>query len=262
VNTRYQFGDGDLASRRLALLAETFRPTTERFLREAGPAGVGRAVDLGCGPGYTTASIMRVLSPQNLAGVDASAAFLDEARRRVPTARFIEGDVVEDLAVYQGAGLVFARYLLSHLPDGEQAIRLWADRLGGDGVLLLEELEAIEPVHAPFAEYLGVVEALLADHGMPLYVGRDLAESPDPPGCERFFDRALRFEVEASRAAQMFRMNVPNWRRRPFIESRYGTSAIDGLIERLNGFAESSAARENPRWTLRQIGWRKRTPAG
>lgn len=158
----------------------------------------------------------------------------------------------------EGADLVFARYLLSHLPQGNHAVQSWARRLPVGGVLLIEELEAIEPVHPPFGEYLGMVEGLLADQNMPLYAGRELVAGPDPPECERFFDRGLRFDVEAARAARMFRMNVPNWRRRPFILSRYGEEAIDLLIDRLDELAESAAQKENPIWTLRQIGWRRR----
>ena len=51
---QYLFGDSDIAARRLEVLAEVFAEPTRAFFLEAVPKRPRLAVDLGCGPGYTT----------------------------------------------------------------------------------------------------------------------------------------------------------------------------------------------------------------
>lgn len=256
MQSAYQFGDGDLASRRLALLAEVFEPTTADLLRTAAPPSPALAVDLGCGPGHTTALLARTLRPRRLLGVDASETFLTEARLRVPEARFERRDLLTEPPCAEPAALLFARYLLSHLPEPARALSLWSASLVCGGVLAVEELEAIEPGQEDFAEYLSVVEAMLADQGSTLYVGPALAALPDPPGTVRSLDRPRRFPVDARQASRMFQMNIPNWRDRPFIRERFGDARIDRLAAALRRIEERGAANA-PQWTLRQIAWQK-----
>lgn len=254
--TQYQFGDGSLASERLKLLAAVFGPTTAAFLREAAAPRPSVAIDLGCGPGHTTEVIAETLRPERLLGLDASPSFLAEARARTPSAQFLQLDVIRDPFPVAKTNLLFARYLLSHLPDPAGAIARWKCALAPRGVLLIEELEAVHPV---FAEYLSIVEAMLAEQGASLYVGRTLPGLSDPSPGERHFDRAVSFDVDTRQAARMFAMNVPNWRRKPFIQRRYGAAAVRDLLLRLEAMALVPSP-ANPRWTLRQIGWRASEP--
>jgi trans-aconitate 2-methyltransferase len=85
---RYTFGDSELAARRLAEVAALFEAPTRAFLDRVVGGPFGMAVDLGCGPGYTTELLGRCLRPQRLAGLDRSKAFLERARWRVSGADF------------------------------------------------------------------------------------------------------------------------------------------------------------------------------
>src|SRR5690349_3152130 len=87
--TSYTYGDSALAGDRLALLASIFEPTTAAFLRAAamppdrwpatdpvthrrlGP-GPDVALDLGCGPGFTSRLIGEVVAPARVVGFDFS----------------------------------------------------------------------------------------------------------------------------------------------------------------------------------------------
>ena len=98
MSDKYTFGDSDRAAERLALLAEVFRPTTETFLRARGPAAPSLAVDLGAGPGHTTALLAEVLGPARTVAIERSPAFAARARAHLgahlgPGAEVLQADV-------------------------------------------------------------------------------------------------------------------------------------------------------------------------
>src|SRR4051812_46214870 len=124
----YRFGDSEVAIDRLAIVAELFAPTTEAFVQrwwrdgtadQGSPASV---IDLGCGPGFTTELLAAVCRPWALVGLDGSAAMVTAARARVPGASFAAHDVTAVPLPGAPADLVFARYLLAHLPDPAAAV--------------------------------------------------------------------------------------------------------------------------------------------
>ncbi len=62
MERKYLFGDSDLAQQRLELLARVFEESTRDFVLEAAADRRWRlAVDLGCGPGFTTGLIVQSL---------------------------------------------------------------------------------------------------------------------------------------------------------------------------------------------------------
>ena len=79
-----------------------------------------RTLDLACGTGFLTAHL-----PGETTGLDQSEAMLDVARRRVPSARFVQGDALDP--PFEGAGFerVHAGHFYGHL-DGEQRTRFLA----------------------------------------------------------------------------------------------------------------------------------------
>src|SRR5262252_1634950 len=80
----YTFGDNDLAAERLRLLAEAFAPSSRAFLARLAREPAAVAVDLGCGPGYTTALLASLTGAQRTVGLDASARFIERARAQAP----------------------------------------------------------------------------------------------------------------------------------------------------------------------------------
>lgn len=83
----YTFGDTDLAGERLRILDAVFAPTTDALLGEL-DVDPARVADLGCGPGATTARLVRHFPTAVVTGIEASTAFAATARTAVPSARF------------------------------------------------------------------------------------------------------------------------------------------------------------------------------
>ena len=80
TKTNYTFGDGDEASLRLRNLANLYEPDTRSLFKRSEVDRPRLAIDLGCGPGWSTALIREVLNPQQTVGLDSSTRYLAEAR--------------------------------------------------------------------------------------------------------------------------------------------------------------------------------------
>lgn len=76
----YLFGETDIAARRLKVLAEVYAVSTRAFLLGQVPTRPRAAVDLGCGPGYTTHLLADVLQAERTVGLDNSEPFIALAR--------------------------------------------------------------------------------------------------------------------------------------------------------------------------------------
>lgn len=101
-----------------AVPADVFDPTMRAVLAELPPRRWSRVVDLGCGPGSSTARLLRHLHVRggSVVGLDSSPAFARAARQRVPGATFVVADAAGTLPVVvvqhpplPGAGIDTAR---------------------------------------------------------------------------------------------------------------------------------------------------------
>ena len=161
MSTTYTFGDGDLAARRLGLVAEAFEAPSRELLALASPDEVDSALDLGCGPGHTTRLLAATCRPRRTLGLDGSADFVRTAGRLTddPTVRFAVHDVTALPLPGAPVDLVYARLLLAHLPDPPALAERWRTQLRPGGALVLDEVEAIAPPPGVLREYLDLVEA-------------------------------------------------------------------------------------------------------
>jgi trans-aconitate 2-methyltransferase len=238
--TTYAFGDTDLARERLGLVADTFETPTRTLLRDLPVDGHRYVLDLGCGPGFTTALLRDAIPHSFTTGIDASSAMIAEARERVPDAYFAVADVTAALSL--PAHLVYARLLLGHLPDPAGALATWAAALRVGGLVVCEEPVRYRSDDPVFARYEDVVTAVVAARGATLWAGPAL--DGDPPRCRRVIDRVIEHPVPAARAAAMFWRNATTW----------GGEA--DLVDALREIDEAN--RPDPvMWELRQTVWMK-----
>ena len=206
--TDYTFGDTDLAGERLRILDAAFAPTTDALLVEFDASPL-RVADLGCGPGATTARLSRHFPGASVTGIEASPSFAALAAAAVPSARFEVADVTAPLP---GApfDLIYARFLLAHLPDIGAALRVWRDALAPNGALVLEETGLIASDDPDFAQYEALVRARVGGSGAIMYAG-PLIVANLPGDLEVLVDRAITLDITAGQAAAMFWRNLATW---------------------------------------------------
>jgi len=248
---RYTFGDSAPASARLARVARVFAPTTAAFVTRAARAP-GRVLDLGCGPGHTTRLLAGAFPDAMIEGLDRSDAFLEEARRAGPSGvRFVRADVATSPLPGAPADLVFARFVLSHLPARADVLGAWLGALATGGVLAVEEVDRIDTDDPVFAEYLGITSGLMADRGGELYVGPEVAAAARALGGRLVEDAPATVAPATAEIAGIFALNLSSWREDPWVVAHHA-ARLDGLAAGLRE-RETAAGGGRIRWTLRQV---------
>src|SRR5262245_57124330 len=115
---------------RLRVLARLMWPTTESLLSEVGVAPSASCLDVGCGGGDVSVALAR-MAPEGLVlgiDLDATKVQLAEAEATEDVVRnvsFLQVDVLEDPLPDEWRDtfdLVYARFLLTHLPDPAAAL--------------------------------------------------------------------------------------------------------------------------------------------
>ena len=250
---RYSFRDTGLAEGRLALLAETFEPEMRVLLATLPKKPVRLAIDLGCGPGFTTRLLMDVLQPRRVVGVDVSlGVIVRSARTGFPDLEFVEHDVTQTPFPVRSPDFIMARLVLAHLPDPAGILAAWANELAPRGLVAVAEVETIKTGHPVFSTYLSVVEGLIADGGGELYLGPCLHGAADPTDLRRLSSEVYRLPVSTGAAASMFSMNLAAWRTDRFVVANYDESFLDCLAIRLEQLRRS-ASKDRIEWGVRHL---------
>jgi trans-aconitate 2-methyltransferase len=241
--SRYTYGDDAAAQRRLALVARAYEPVSAAFLaehlvRHGTPESV---IDVGCGPGFTTALLARVLAPRRLIGIDTSLAYLDVARSHVPGARFEHHDAT--VVPLPGApfDVTYARLVLAHLPDPIGTLQRWRTGLGPGGALLVEDLEDIDSPDGPLHVYNQLAAEVVRRGGGVMYAGAAIAG---------LGGRRVAVTVPAATAATVYLFNVLRW-----IDERREHPPREELLELRRGLGRL-ARQDGGRtvsWIVRQL---------
>ena len=125
----YTFGDDEPAVERLRLVASAYDPISRAFLAAHVASGIDVAIDLGCGPGFSTQLLHEVCAPHTLIGVDSSSQFLEVARARLRGAVFETHDVTATPLPGAPASVIYARLVLAHIPDPLGTVDRWKGQL-------------------------------------------------------------------------------------------------------------------------------------
>jgi SAM-dependent methyltransferase len=230
----YAFGDSELAARRLELLAAVFERSSEQLLAEAGAPDDEVAVDLGCGPGHTTALLARVSGATTTIGLDRSPAFVEEARRRWGRELTFE---VHDVALTPfptpPIDLLFARFVLAHLPNPVERIASWCTQLGPRGRFVTIETERIDTDVDTFVDYEETVRSVVAQHNADLQVGRVIRDLEPPPDTSVIHSELAEVRPPTSTFARLYAMNLATWRNDPFVVEAVPAERIDSIARGL-----------------------------
>lgn len=196
------FGVDQPAERRLRLVASAYDLVSRRFLTANALPQPKVVIDLGCGPGFTTELLVEVFRADTIIGIDASDAFIDSARVRVPGGRFEARDVVGLPLPGAPADVLYARLLLAHLADPRDVVRRWRSQLAPGGRLLIEDLEGVHNPVGPLHDYEEVSARIVRSGGGLMYAGAELA---DLGGV------VTPVTVPGAVAAEIYLFNVRHW---------------------------------------------------
>ena len=164
----YLLRGGRAGAERLHLLNRAKWPTTEQLLRSVGLRAGMRCLDLGCGSGDVTLKMAALVGEGGeVVGVDADRAILrlaeQEAERHqgLPvTFRRLDAERLAEESAYD---LVYARYLLSHLPRPERVVEVMARALRSGALLVVEDVffpgHVCYPPNAAFDRYVQLYQA-------------------------------------------------------------------------------------------------------
>lgn len=144
---RYTFGHTIEAAERLHKIAEFFNPSAHHFIKQNIQKDIHSALDLGCGPGYSTEMLANASGAGEVRGIDISQNFIQIAAEQYPQMDFQRGDVTR-LHLSHKYDLMYSRFLFSHLTDISSVVQHWIAHLNKEGLLFIEELELID-THAP-----------------------------------------------------------------------------------------------------------------
>jgi len=173
---RYTFGDDRPATDRLRLVASAYEPVSRSFLIANALPRPEVAIDLGCGPAFTTELLDGACRPGTLVGIDSSDAFVALARTRLPGVRFETHDVSQLPLPGAPADLIYARLLLAHVAEPKALAERWLSQLAPGGRLLIEDLEGVINPPGPLRDYEAISASIVRSGGGLMYAGAALAD--------------------------------------------------------------------------------------
>jgi trans-aconitate 2-methyltransferase len=231
MNTQnYTFGDTSAASARLRKLAEVYEPETRELLKRGGVRGTEVAIDLGCGPGWTTRLLRDVVQARRTVGFDASERFVEEARRNHgPDLEFRVADVVRGKFDDLRPNALLCRFLLTHLAAPGAALAAWAQAASPGAILFIHETESLETENATLDRYYEMVGRLQEHYGQALYVGGLLEAFVKQSGWKIVESERLTLEKPARKMAELHLPNLRTWRNDEFAKNSFDANEIDAL---------------------------------
>jgi SAM-dependent methyltransferase len=183
----------DHGALRLAVLGRVKWPSTIALLRRLGVHSGMQCLDVGCGSGAVTLAIAGMVGPSGkVVGFDRNQAVLrwavDAATRPgFEHVTFCTADVA-DLQAEDRFDLVFARFLLSRVPDPADALDRMCRALRPGGLLVVEDEEQAgqfcHPGVVEFSRYVELAEAALRRRGGDPDLGPRLPALFDASGLE------------------------------------------------------------------------------
>jgi trans-aconitate 2-methyltransferase len=236
--SHYTFGDSDLAARRLQKLAALYEPETISLLKRRNVSKPHLACDLGCGPGWSTRLVQRVLTPDRTVGLDASAKFIADAQRDGRGGlEFSVWDVTKTPFPIGAPDLLFCRFLLTHLSSPLDVLSSWARTASNQAHLLIHETESLETENPALQRYYELVASMQEHYGQNLLIGPSLEECLERAGWEVLESEAPCLRKPAHSMAELHLANIRNWRHDEFASRSFDPGEIDALETSLQNVA-------------------------
>jgi len=248
---RYTFGDSLTANERLKKIADFFNPLAAEFILKYLNKKTRSAMDLGCGPGYTTEMLANVTDAGLVFGIDISDNFLDFARDHYPDFNFIKHDV-RNAPLPAKADVIYLRFLMSHLKNIRYLVKNWMNAIYPGGCLIIDELEDIYTDKKVFRDYISVSNGLISSQGANLFIGRMLSE--ELKGFHFICNVSSLIPVQDHLAASWFYPNtVSIWDTEEWVTNNLDEHEKIKISEELSGMAGQKSPRSSVTWRMRRI---------
>ncbi len=254
--SEYTFGTDSAAASRLEKIAEHYNPLAAKTIRRFVEKPVGAAIDLGCGPGFTTHMLADATGCQQVYGIDNSREFLDMAAQRFKQYTFLPHDVTQ-APFPTKADVIYTRFLLCHLKAALELVALWMTQLNPNGLLFIDEIDAIDTDLPIFKTYLETAEGIIAAQGGCLYVGKVLGSADFE--ADVLLNEPYDLPVADHLAASWFFPNTQTiWNENQYVLDHLDPEqrkTIGHELKRLSGIQLSPS---NITWRMRALVLRKR----
>jgi ubiquinone/menaquinone biosynthesis C-methylase UbiE len=239
----YVLRRGDEGAKRLRLLARVTWPTTRALLRRAGLAPGMRCLDLGCGVGEVTLRMARWVGRNGQAvGMDVSEPFLEVARQEA-TRRglrvIFRAQSALDLDDKAAHDLVYARFLLSHVPEPGQVVARMVRAVRPGGVVVVEDTDFpgqfSHPPSPAVARYVELYQAVVSHNG------GDAAIGPRLPGMLRNAGLSPHVKVvqPLRGAGRMAQVTMEHIREKVVAAGLASAAEVAALVAELAAFARN-----------------------
>ena len=253
TSNHYTFGENHLAAQRLACLAEAYEHPSREFIGAWASAPVEHAIDLGCGPGYTTRLLHSVLRARRTTGIDASETLLMQARLNAPDAAFIAHDITRAPFPCEPADLLLCRFVVTHLHDPASALRAWSQAAKPGARLLVQETASLESDDPILRRYYELVAALQSGYGQSLTVGAHLDGCVAGSGWTVVSSELNVVEQAPHVMARLHAMNIRTWSSDTLARGSFDPEEIAMVQSELDRIASGERKAGPVRNALRQL---------
>ena len=234
---KYTFGDNEQASLRLRRLAEIYEQETREMLQRGGVRAPRLAVDLGCGPGWSTRLLRDALSPDRTVGLDASDRYIAEARKQHPGLEFEVHDIACVPFPVPTPDVLFCRFVLTHLTAIAEVLRAWSSVAAPGALLFVHETESMKTENPSLRRYYEMVAQLQRHYGQTLEVGSILEACFENSGWRLKENRRLLLERPADQMASLHLANLRTWRHDAYASQAFDPNEVNRLEASLEQIA-------------------------
>ena len=144
-DVEYVLGTGQSELERLGIQHDAWRDDAEVAWRTAGFGAGSHLLDLGCGPGFATLDLARIVGPSGrVTAVDRSAEFLSHLRgkcaeRGLENVVTVRADLASDDLPAESYDGVWIRWVLAFLPSWRDVLTRAASRVKPGGSVAIHE---------------------------------------------------------------------------------------------------------------------------